>query len=319
MDCPLDVGAWRESPGSMGLPEWLAHLSLGELTWSRGLDLWALIHTNGAGPGYLPLQDAVSRGLIGIEEKGSGVVSEVVAENRGGLTVLILEGDTLVGAKQNRVVVRSVLVPAGKSVPVRVGCMERGRWSGTRSPFRVGCFAVDPTVRMQTVVEANFARARRGVPAPDQALLWARCESKLAGYGVRSETRDYHCGLSAVAGRFEKDSRSIGTVENQVGILALWRGHLLGFELVGHPGTWKAVASRWLPAYLMAAAEFDPDSRPAAARRTPEQWFDVIRAVRVHGAPSAGLGEDLTLEGDGVAGAGLWNEGAPAHCVVFSG
>ena len=47
----------------------------------------------------------------------------------GTLRVLILEGDELIGARQNRVANSSVLVPAGSEIILPVLCVERGRWS----------------------------------------------------------------------------------------------------------------------------------------------------------------------------------------------
>jgi hypothetical protein len=62
-----------------------------------------------------------------LHEAGSAPELRVV--NEGALRVLILEGDELVGARQNRVVNSSVLVAAGSELVLPVSCVERGRWS----------------------------------------------------------------------------------------------------------------------------------------------------------------------------------------------
>jgi hypothetical protein len=61
-----------------------------------------------------------------ISEGGS--VPELLVENTSDLRVLFLEGEELVGAKQNRVLNTWVLVPAHAKSKITVSCVERGRW-----------------------------------------------------------------------------------------------------------------------------------------------------------------------------------------------
>ncbi len=299
---------------------WLGRVRLGELSSCRGLDLWpVLLEGNGVVP-YLLLQDALASRRIEIVESGGGTVNEVRAVSRADMPVLILEGDTLIGAKQNRLVVRSVLVPAGKTVPLHVGCMERGRWSRAAGGFRVGCVAAEPTLRAATLSGVHRAVRAGHAPKPDQAVLWLMVASKLESHRVASPTSDYHARLTDAAPKFEREAQAIAPAPGQVGVLALWRAYLMGFELVGHPDTWRAVARRWLPSYLLAAemAELDATSRPATKGRKAEDWLEAIRQARVESAPAVGLGENLSLEGDGLLGAGLWHDGGIAHLAGFS-
>ncbi len=42
--------------------------------------------------------------------------------------VLLLDGEELVGAKQNRILNLTVLVPAHQTIVIPVSCVEAGRW-----------------------------------------------------------------------------------------------------------------------------------------------------------------------------------------------
>ena len=76
------------------------------------------------------LEDALWAGTLRIEElHEAGTAPEFRVVNEGALRVLILEGDELVGARQNRVVNSSVLVAAGSELVLPVSCVERGRLS----------------------------------------------------------------------------------------------------------------------------------------------------------------------------------------------
>jgi len=52
--------------------------------------------------------------------------------------VIILEGEPLIGAKQNRTVNITLLIGSKKTVIVPVSCVEQGRWRYSRPDFKCG-------------------------------------------------------------------------------------------------------------------------------------------------------------------------------------
>jgi len=80
--------------------------------------------------GHLASRRRPAGGNFAHEElREAGSVPELRVVKEGTLRVLILEGDELIGARQNRVANSSVLVPAGSEIILPVLCVERGRWS----------------------------------------------------------------------------------------------------------------------------------------------------------------------------------------------
>jgi len=61
---------------------------------------------------YLLLGDALDLGVLSIGELGSGSVPSLVATNKGDLDVLLLDGEQLIGAKQNRITNRTIILAA---------------------------------------------------------------------------------------------------------------------------------------------------------------------------------------------------------------
>src|SRR5829696_3516770 len=75
------------------------------------------------------LDEALEGGTLHVEELDEGgSVPELRIVNVGTVPVLILEGDELIGSKQNRTVNSSVLVAAASEIVLPVSCVERGRW-----------------------------------------------------------------------------------------------------------------------------------------------------------------------------------------------
>ena len=96
----------------------------------RNLTVFPLLAPNGTEPDYLTLEQALSQKLIQITElDNEGSVPELKLNNMGIEGVLIIEGEELVGAKQNRIVNTSFLVAGKTEVVIPVSCVEQGRWS----------------------------------------------------------------------------------------------------------------------------------------------------------------------------------------------
>ena len=94
-------------------------------------------------------------------------------KNVGAQPVLLVEGETLVGAWQNRTLNVSVLVGAGTKIPIPVSCVEAGRWGGAASMGRSGRHAPSDLRRLKT--ESVNESRRLGRPhRSDQSAVWDR-------------------------------------------------------------------------------------------------------------------------------------------------
>jgi hypothetical protein len=293
---------------------WLGHLRLAEPQRAHGLDVWPLLLDGEAGEPFVLLHQALAAGTFDVLEQGEGVVNEIVARNRGSQPVLVLEGEAIVGAKQNRTVVASVLVGAGQTVSVPVGCVQQGRWSTSWMGFEMAPSMVEPTLRKGTVKEAGT------LGRVDQARLWEDVALSLKACRTHSASHDYYEGVASRLDAAAERAKAFDSLPGQVGVIALVNDGLLGLQIIGHPDSWAALGRRLMPSYLMAAdlAARDP-SRPAATPRlAAPEWLAQVAGARVTTRPSRGLGEQVAIEGPGFAGAGLWHEERPAHLVVFA-
>lgn len=95
----------------------------------QNMTIFPLVTQNGIKPHYLVLEQALEKGRVHITELDQeGSVPELNLVNRGKKPVLVVEGEELVGAKQNRTVNISFLI-AGKTeiiLPVNTSHSSRG-------------------------------------------------------------------------------------------------------------------------------------------------------------------------------------------------
>jgi len=101
------------------------------LSQFRNLKLFPVIRreVNKAALDYLLLEDGIAQGKVRVTElSGGGSVSGIEHHQRGRAANPAVDGEELVGAKQNRVLNLSILVPAKQTMAIPVCCVEAGRW-----------------------------------------------------------------------------------------------------------------------------------------------------------------------------------------------
>ncbi len=145
-------------------------------------------------------------------------------------------------------------------------------------------------------------------------------DAKLAEWMVASASADYNIGLSSRADSSRRHLRDLRPLSGQVGVLALHRDRLLGLEVVGHPDTWRALAGRILPSYVLGAesARRDPEFQRVPALPDAGAWLEAVGMAAVRERRAAGKGVDLLLRGEGVRGSCLWEGGSVRHMAVFA-
>src|SRR5690606_30206741 len=104
LPCPA---RFRTDPRRKGAPPMLDL----ELAAAQRHDLLTLFPLVAVGEPELPyalLVDALAAGTVRITEVGAGTVPALLAWNAGDVDVLVLDGEQLVGARQNRMTNRSI-------------------------------------------------------------------------------------------------------------------------------------------------------------------------------------------------------------------
>ena len=121
---------------------------------------------------FATLDEALSSGDVVITEQGNflrrtreGVqtpfvtgpqVNQLVLVNRGKRPLILLAGEVVSGGKQDRIIGKDRLVPAGAApLPLDVFCVEHGRWTGDSVKFSGADLMVHPSVRKEAAIEQD--------------------------------------------------------------------------------------------------------------------------------------------------------------------
>ena len=181
----------------------LAALTQDPVIEHAGLSITPLLGDDEATSDYLTLDEALEAGVARVTEvSDAGRVPELRFRNRAGRPVLIVDGEELIGAKQNRVVNLTILVAAESDIAIPVSCVEAGRWRADSASFTAAPRAQFASGRAEKMKQVSLSLAASGERAADQGAVWEAIASKAARMDVRSQT-------SAMAAIFDQHVHSI--------------------------------------------------------------------------------------------------------------
>jgi hypothetical protein len=284
----------------------------------RNLTLLPLVAGNEQDIDYAVLDEALARGWIEITESGEhGHVPELTVVNRGDVPVLILDGEELLGAMQNRILNLTVLVPPRHASTLPVSCVESGRWqrvsrhfvSAPRTQFAAG--------RAAKMAQVSHSLAESGSRMSDQSAVWSLIAEKSARLGAASDTS----AMSAMFERFDDSLDAFLTafpvLDRQVGAVFFVNRCLAGLELFDAASTWRKLSSKLLRSYALDVIDQHQETSAPVSPMTGAALIDAIVACKASVFPAVGEGEDVRLVGASLTGAALVARGRAVHVSAF--
>lgn len=228
-----------------------ASLSVGEPFQLDGIAI-APIRRGPSGPELVTLREALSRGEAEVTElEGGGSVPEVRVRNLVARPLLLIQGEELLGAKQNRVLNTSVLVPPSSVQVVPVSCIEAGRWSQRSHGFASSDRSLPLAMRSSVSRRVSSSLEQTGGFDAGQREVWREVEEYSTTRRVRSQTRALSDAFDAERERTEGlRARLPEPGEHDVGC-ALWiDGSFAAADLFGRPEVWREAFRRVTFSYL---------------------------------------------------------------------
>src|SRR6266568_1721103 len=160
-------------------------IQLGEPVEHRGIVIAPLFPRRQPQAEYLTLEEAIPLGLRVSEVDATGSVPELLVSNPLEANVLLYDGEELIGAKQNRILNVTVLVPAESETRIPVSCVEEGRWSARSSFFAAAGHTAHAGLRR---LKAEALSAEPMALGLAQSQVWDEVRGKAARLSAHSPT-----------------------------------------------------------------------------------------------------------------------------------
>jgi hypothetical protein len=268
---------------------------------------------------YAILDEALALGTIAIEETSeAGRVPELKVLNHGEKAVLLLDGEELIGAKQNRVLNLSILVPPQSSRTIPVSCVEAGRWSRSSARFASAARAQHAEGRSERMKQVTASLRSSGSRTSDQHAVWADIERKMARLGSRSRTAAMSAMYEDLKQPLEDFVSAFQAVNGQVGALFLVNGRPGGVELFDAPATWKKLSPKLVRSYALDAIDRSREPSVSVEPMPARALIDAVRSSDASVFDAVGEGSDVRLTGSDVGGAALVARGRTIHLSAFA-
>ncbi|MBX3176828.1 MAG: hypothetical protein KF886_05680 [Candidatus Hydrogenedentes bacterium] len=269
-------------------------------------------------PEYLPLGEALQKELLKIMEVNeSGSVPELRVENLANSPVLLLDGEELMGAKQNRVVNTTVLLRKRSNTIIPVSCTERGRWNYVSPVFEDSEIVMSRVARSRKSRSVSESlRSSRGHRS-DQMGVWDEVDRLGERLGSRSRSSAMRDGYMRRAPELDEWLTRFPHQPEQTGFVVLVEGKAVGAELLPNPGAYRQAHAKLLKSYLIDLLGERLDQEAEAGEAVARAFLDGLPSLEESTFPSVGHGVDLRYEREEVCGSALVYEDALIHAAFF--
>ena len=286
----------------------------------RNLTVIPLLASDHGDPDYLTLEEGLSQGSVIITEISTGgSVPELKLVNKSADKVLVVDGEELMGAKQNRIVNASFLITALSEIVIPVSCVEQGRWSYRSAMFSSGEKIMPPSLKREYQKNVACSLERGAGYRSDQGMIWNEIEEKARRMKVKSSTGAMADLFDDQKVRLDDYLKAFHLMDNQVGALFAINGGIVGMESFGHWQTFSKFFKKLIQSYALDALDWLEEGKEEKEVSVADirRFLEGVQNAPQKTYPSLGLGENIRFQGPFVSGAALLNDGFVLHLSGF--
>ena len=282
--------------------EFLERIEFGPMQEHENMAVLPLLADVPVGPDYRTIGEAMSAGLLSVAEvDAEGSVPELKVTNAADVSVLLLDGEELMGAKQNRVLNTSILLVVKSETIIPVSCTEHGRWSYSSPAFSDSDVVMSPSLRMRKVRSVSTSLENQGDYSSNQREVWDRVARLSEAAGVRSSTGAMRDTYRARGADLDAYFRAVEAVPGQKGLLAMIGGKAVGFDVVSREDAYASLHDKLVRSYAMDRCRLRREERPEGISRGSQGIRKKCCDLRGHETPvgRSRLGSSVPGAGDG--------------------
>lgn len=299
----------------------ISNIKIGTPITFHNLTLFPLTDGGGSSVDYLTLDEAMAKKSAHVTEVSEGgSVPELKFVNESGQSVFLLDGEELIGAKQNRVLNLSILVPAGKTIIIPVSCVERGRWHHRSREFSSASRAQYAEGRARKMSQVTGSMKFRGAHSSDQSEVWKNLDDKFHRLAASSPTSAMSDIFEQYTARLAEYERSFAPAEGQVGMMFAIDGRIVGFDLFDYPETLRKLFPKLIRSYALDAldASLGKETGPKIPSAVDaSEFLNRVGQARQENFPALGEGEDIRFSARDLTGAALAKKERVVHLSAF--
>ena len=301
------------------LQETITDVQVGPAIAFGGLAIFPLTRENPVSRDYLTLTEAFKeKGVEVSEVSEGGSVPELLFKNLLDKDVFAADGETLLGAKQNRVLNSSIYVNAKSEVTIPVSCVEQGRWSYRDRNFsdcRYSEFVASRASKVESVSES--LRASGYMRRSNQGAVWQEMASKRTDFGADAPTGSMSDIYDAQRPTLDRYVESFRKHRGQVGLACAIDGRVVGFEMFEEKGVYSQFREKLIRAYASEVIGKEMYASIIPERDDVRHLLTNVATLKAEEYPGVGIGTELRYSSDRLNGAALTVDDRLLHMVLL--
>lgn len=255
---------------------------------------------------YISGPEAIKRDMLQVKEVSeSGNVNNLFVFNLSDKYVFFMDGDILMGAKQNRVLNTSVLLAPNTKTTLPVSCVEQGRWSRVSAQFMNSDYITPQKLRAgksQNVSENLRARSEFDA---GQSKVWKDVQDYQVMFNVNSPTMSLSDVYEKEKDSFEAFVKNFITNEDANGLAIFTDKKLLNIDVFNRTDIYQEYFPKMLRSTAMEVLHLEDkknDLEEIEAIYKTQTMFDQLEKVEKTKHKGVAIGDETRFDTNDITG-----------------
>jgi len=255
---------------------------------------------------YVTLPEVLGGRKLRISElEGGASVRELSVINEGRDWVLLVDGEELIGALQNRVLNTTIIVHPMSRLSIPVSCTEHGRWSYKSRDFADSGVVMPFRTRYNKKLSVDSELGSSGTYRSNQSRVWEDISQMSLIADETSPTGAMRDVYESRMSSLEQYTDALKPVPGQKGMAVLIGGEVAGMEIFSRESAFRSLAPKLIKSYAMDVVLEGLSGSSAPAPEVAKAFADDLAGLPSKRYESAGAGWDYRFTGDRVTGSAL--------------
>jgi hypothetical protein len=300
------------------IKKYLLSFEFGEYQSFKNMGIFPIFTSLDQSPEYMTLKEALDEKLLIISEVSQGgSVPELKVNNKAEIPVLLLDGEELAGAKQNRVLNTTILVKEKSEIVIPVSCTEQGRWSYVSREFYDAGIVMSPKLRMMKAHHVSASLESSREYRSDQAAVWDRIDGMAFLAQTESPTGAMKDLYEAKMHDLDEYLKAFAYVPHQKGLFVFISGELIGLDFISRERAFEKLHPKLVKSYAMEAILERKEEGRKPEKKETEDFRKEATECEEKKYESVGKGWDYRYTGKSVVGSALLVDHMVIHMAFF--
>lgn len=264
--------------------------------------------------GFSTLEEGLSsREIEMIDTRG---VNEIIIKNHGTRRVFAIDGEEIIGARQNRILNTDVYIEPQSEYVVPVTCIEQHRWEGSRV-FEEAGFTVTPSLRSTLALTIKESLDRKRGFQSNQSLIWTKIDHTLKSTRVNSITSSFHDVYKSLGEIINEIMEGFDTIRDSIGFAAFINDEFIALDLFCTNSLYQKFERKLLKSYILDGY-IRKYTKERGIKITPGELLKRIGGIKCNEYPAVTRGHELRGFQDDILVKAYIPEDNPIHVSAFA-